>query len=572
MSRLIRLVQRVGLRLHWKLLFGFIAANSVLLLALAMALFNLFGSNTALNRLKASNESFEQIQLITSTQSQLVTSALDYIWTDNLVRLNDYNVAGNDLEKALASFVPHDEQANNYTSLKKELSALQNTLDRMLEFQKTGQKQLAQELWLTQGSKQSASALLISRNLNNQEANRVFVEYIQASNNTNSAIWFISSLTVVALLVAISLAYLFTGAITNPVKLLSTRLNSLAKGDLTENLPVTSRDEFGQLALTYNSTVDSLQILVKQLNLQSRQISGAISELNTQAHYQVSGNTQQVSAISEATQTLHELSITAKEIARQAQEVLQAVDESRDKAYLVSRVADEMVVAQERGRATVAQTIDALYSLEIKVLKIEENQRELEREAAVINNVINLINNIAKETHLLALNAAIEAAGAGSYGHRFAIVAAEVKQLAIRSMNATEQVKRALVGIANSVQRGSELTIIGLEEAKKASTDAGYSDKALLSLAELSQKVKTAVYTIVEDVEKSTLLAKGIHIATQEQQVANQQMFLTMESLNSLATQNLSSVKQGENATYQLSLSAKGLQTSADTFKLVIPN
>src|SRR3712207_2883927 len=108
---------------------------------------------------------------------------------------------------------------------------------------------------------------------------------------------------------------------------------------------------------------------------------------------------------------------------------------------------------------------------------IEQNQSELREKFTSITSVINLIDNIAKETHLLALNASIEAAAAGSFGSRFAVVAAEVKNLADRAVRATTQVKGIVLNLSEAISQASNSTTEGLIEAEKAVNDTAQSDK-----------------------------------------------------------------------------------------------
>jgi methyl-accepting chemotaxis protein len=345
-------------------------------------------------------------------------------------------------------------------------------------------------------------------------------------------------------------------------------MTALATGDLSQQVEIVQKDEVGELGQTYNITLGSLRSLVLQLHAHSQQVSAATSELSVQARNQVTGSNQQASAITEITQALQELNQTAENIAQQATKVAIASENSLRQAHQVSQVADKMAQSQELGRANVAQTINTLFQLKGQVEAIAEQQRELQQQSSVIQQVIGIIDNISHETHLLALNAAIEAAGAGEFGDRFAVIAAEVKRLATNSVDATKDVRKSLMGIAQVVEHSSQIASEGVRQAEKATLEANQSDTTLLSLNELSEQVKIAARQIVFQIEQTAFLANGIGVATQQQQIASQQVLQTMISIEAVTAQNLSSIQQGDIATQQLSTAARELEHSANVFKL----
>lgn|GEM_PF-2968645 len=135
-------------------------------------------------------------------------------------------------------------------------------------------------------------------------------------------------------------------------------------------------------------------------------------------------------------------------------------------------------------------------------------------------------------------------------------------------MEATKGVHISLEGIAQAVELSNQSAIEGVKQAEKATLEANQSDSTLLALSELSAQVKAAARTIVGQIEQTAALTTGIGVATQHQQVASQQVLQTMISIEAVTAQNLSSVRQGDIATQQLSASAHELERSANVFKL----
>lgn len=568
MEKVIYFIQHIKVQLRWKMLIGFLLANVGLAIALIMAILTLLGNVNSLQNIKSSDDRSQEVDSIQATENQMVIAALDYGWTDNIVHDDEYSLAKSNLDRVLATFQPDPLQKSTFDAMQQSIITLTTTLDQVVSLNHAGQDSQAAALWRIDGSKQAANVKRMVQTLNDQEAHLALSQYLQIQDNVGSVLWVVRVLAVLGLALAVGLAILLTAAFTRPLVQLKGVLQRVAEGDLTQSVEIYSGDEFGELGKTYNFTVAALRQLVLQLYSQSSQVSAASQELSVQSRFQVTGSTQQANAITEATQALTELNHTADEIAAQAERAKQAVQESLLVASAVSILADDMATAQQQGRDKVASTIDSLKNLKNQIALIREQQTVLNEQSNLISDVVRFIDSIAKETHLLALNANIEAAGAGIYGARFAVIANQVKQLATRSMNATTQIQQALGGVGGSVQQVLANTEQALEDAEKAVSDANLSDEVLVKLATLSDQVKQSVRDIVGEVKGTVLLATNIGVATRQQQVASNQMLERMLEIETVTSQNLSAVRQGEIISTQLSSSALALKISADTFHL----
>jgi methyl-accepting chemotaxis protein len=397
------------------------------------------------------------------------------------------------------------------------------------------------------------------------------VQLAQQSDQTFPVVIAFVIITASAVIILSLLSFiLLARSITQPLFRLEQATQALAEGDLTCYLSLERRDELGHLAQTYNTTLKSLQALVKQLFQQSYELSQATSELTAQAQSQVTGNSQQASAITEASQALQELKQTAGLIAQEATRSLEVTAFSFEQARMVSELADYMAEAQTEGHQTLNITIHSVQNLGEQIGKIKEEQQNLLAQSGVIHTVIKMINDLANQTHLLALNAAIEAAGAGVMGDRFAVIAGEVKQLADHSLKATKEVGGALDRISQTIERTNQMTSFSLTEAKQAIAQSGNATEILFKLNTLSQQVKVASTQIVENLQASVGVANTIGTTTRQQLAANQQILEKMLEIEAISAQTLNNVRQGEIVTRQLDLSAHDLAHSAGTFKLEV--
>jgi methyl-accepting chemotaxis protein len=138
-----------------------------------------------------------------------------------------------------------------------------------------------------------------------------------------------------------------------------------------------------------------------------------------------------------------------------------------------------------------------------------------------VDQIIELINEIADETNLLALNATIEAAGAGEFGRRFAVIANEVQLLANRSRLATRQVQQVVLEVRNSIQTSSEIAAQGSTEAAKAMTG--------------SRSMEQTLEGIIQMVQHTARLSRQISIAIQQQRGATVQLVETVHHVSTIS-------------------------------------
>jgi methyl-accepting chemotaxis protein len=260
-------------------------------------------------------------------------------------------------------------------------------------------------------------------------------------------------------------------------------------------------------------------------------LSSSAAELSNQAQAQAAGATEQAASVTEITATVEELSHTAIQIAESADRVAQS--------------AEHNIRSAETAHQAVNETVGGMGTLETKVRTLAERILALGSQAQQIGMIVNIIRDFADDTHLLALNASIEAAGAGEYGKRFAVVAAEVKRLAERVVQAASEI-RELVG---EVQGATNLAVMaaeaGAREAEHGSALAGRSG--------------TAISEILQQVQTTAELAHQISLATQEQGQASEQVARTMHDVAGVAQQVAVGSKQATTAAEQLNSMADTL-------------
>ncbi|MFV9507077.1 MAG: methyl-accepting chemotaxis protein [Oscillochloridaceae bacterium umkhey_bin13] len=247
---------------------------------------------------------------------------------------------------------------------------------------------------------------------------------------------------------------------------------------------------------------------IQQIELGS-ELAAAASQLQIASQQQASGSTEQASAVTQVSTTIEELGSTARQIAQSADHVSQAAQQTLENLSSGQDAVDESIQAMERIRGRVSDVSN-------RVLSLGERSQQ-------IGEIIDLIDDISDETHLLALNAAIEAAGAGEHGRRFAVVAAEVKSLANRTLAAAREVK----GVIAEIRQATAASVLAAEEGSKE-VERG---------VELAHRAGQTMDNIVMVAERTAQSAAEIGLATAQQQSASEQVVETMREIAEVARQ-----------------------------------
>lgn len=259
-------------------------------------------------------------------------------------------------------------------------------------------------------------------------------------------------------------------------------------------------------------------------------LSSAAADLSSASQQQASGATQQASAVSEVSSTIEELGYTARQIASAADQVRDAAQQTLESLATGQQAVDEAIHGMERIKGRVQE-------VSTRVLSLGERSQQ-------ISEIIALIDDVSDETHLLALNAAIEAAGAGEHGRRFAVVAAEVKSLANRTLAAAREVK----GVIAEIQTATNASVLATEDSVKE-VEAG---------VDLAHRAGQVMDSIVVLGERTAQFAQEISLATAQQQTASEQVVETMRDIAEVSRQTASGSRQtAEAATTLTSIAGK---------------
>ena len=314
----------------------------------------------------------------------------------------------------------------------------------------------------------------------------------------------------------------------------------VAKGDLTARVCVPGNDEVHDVAEHFNHMADNMQSLLRTLRETAQKLDEATTVVSTSAMTVAHSSGQQSEAASAMAAAVEELTVGINEIS--------------DHTAGAQRISDEAQVLSAEGGQTVDQTVAEMQLIARSVNESAEVIAELGRQSDAISAIVGTIKDIADQTNLLALNAAIEAARAGEQGRGFAVVADEVRKLAGRTTQSTQEISTMIgaiqhgtTGAVRSMQEGVERVNSGVALSQRAG-------EAIGKIREGSQKVQQDVAEI----------ANGLR----EEAVASSDIARNVERIATMVEANSQAVNQTAAATAELERLSATLLEEVSRFKV----
>ncbi|WP_439134523.1 methyl-accepting chemotaxis protein [Pseudomaricurvus sp.] len=324
----------------------------------------------------------------------------------------------------------------------------------------------------------------------------------------------------VLLVMAIAVIYFFPKMVVNRIADIRSRIEEIAAGDgdLTQTITINQKDELGDLAQSFNGFVASLREIITALKQETDQIIGATNTLDTSSR-EANNTAEQQSRLADMIVTsVHEMATATKEIAESAQHTSAQVDD-------ISRLTKD-------GETAVNASVVQMETMSDVINNATELSNILKVDSESIASVIDVIRSIAEQTNLLALNAAIEAARAGEQGRGFAVVADEVRTLANRTQQSTDEINTMIEKLHLGVGRVVEAISAG---QKNVEASLG-----------TTQTTREALNTIIQTVDQVNMMALQTAAATEEQSQVSEEV-----------NRNLNDLKIATDTTTQLVASTK---------------
>ena len=397
---------------------------------------------------------------------------------------------------------------------------------------------------------------------------------------------------------------IFAQRITRPVNALMAGAERVGRGDLSQLVPVTSRDEIGQMTLTFNESIVRLRALVQTeadrdeerrkredlqqniikfldtaveigkgdltrrgevtwdvlgnvvdaINLMVEEIATVVGDVREAALRVTAGSKDTIKLTGELSVASQAQTRDAASVTHSMSDVMTSVRQVAASADQSAQAAHQVLQAASKGEEAVRNSLASMQQIRSEVQTISKKIKSLGDRSLEISDIVNTIQDIAAQTHLLALNASIEAAGAGEAGLRFSVVADEVRKLAERATQATRDIGTLIKGVQVETQEA----VVAMESGTRE-VETGY---------EVSLRAEEALQEIGKISQSSSELAAEISRASQQQVRGAEAMAGAVEAIAGAAVKTEQGVQQSRTNVEQLSRLAEELTVKLSRFKL----
>lgn len=362
----------------------------------------------------------------------------------------------------------------------------------------------------------------------------------ESESSVTSAIVLIFGVMAFSFAAAAAIALWTRNSITTPLGKVNAILGVVASGDLTKQLDDSAQDEFGELARNCNQVIGNLRQLIQGIISRSTQLAAASEQTSAITVQSTAAIREQKSQVTQAATATTEMSSTSQGVLQSSNDALAEIKHADAEAERVKGISSN-------NKQTILQ-------LSQEVEQASKVINKLHQDSASIGSILDVIRGIAEQTNLLALNAAIEAARAGEQGRGFAVVADEVRSLASKTQNSTQEIQAMIQVLQSGAHAAVEAMNKGKRQAENCVAQTEVADQALDS--------------ITHAVHMAHDMSEQISHAAKEQNQVSHEISKLLESIVNIAEETASGAEQTSDSSHEVARLAEELRLSVDQFKV----
>ncbi len=351
-----------------------------------------------------------------------------------------------------------------------------------------------------------------------QNAERLgIMEAALQSSEHDSLISMIVMLVVIASVVALLTHFLFNTMVAKRLVSLEVRFRDIAEGeaDLRKRVPVEGHDSIDRLGGYFNQVMDKVHGVI-------REVAESVDALTSESKRAGRIVTQTTDAVNQQRERIAQLATAMTQMSASVQDVAKSME-------IAARASADADTETTKGKSVVQQSVASVEELAVTINHTATIFQALEKDSESIGSILDVIRGVAEQTNLLALNAAIEAARAGEQGRGFAVVADEVRTLAQRTQQSTQEIRNVIERVQSGSMSAAQAMSQGQEKAKGTVTRASLAGDSLQLIASgvntisnMNAQVATAVdqqMMVFEDINRNVTEISGLAEGTAREAV-----------------------------------------------------
>ncbi|AZJ23079.1 MULTISPECIES: methyl-accepting chemotaxis protein [Bacillus] len=330
---------------------------------------------------------------------------------------------------------------------------------------------------------------------------------------------------VICIIVAIILAWWFSGKLVKPIQQIDSKLKELSsqEGDLTARLQVNSNDEIGTIATSFNKMLENLQHIINRVQKTSVEVQNASENMLEKTNISREATIRVQSSMSSLNANIQSQASSMEESSTAMDDMTVSVQRIAESASSVTELAVTTSEQANDGSSVIQKSVSQMTTIHDAVNATSEVVERLITHTKYIDTAVQSISNIAEQTNLLALNASIEAARAGEQGKGFAVVADEVRKLAEQSKTAATDINQLLHQIQQDTETASSMMSQGRSEAFEG--------------IHVIREAGNSFTTIVEQVNKVSTQMQDISATAEEMAASAEEMNASLNNIASISTE-----------------------------------